>query len=258
MTEYQIRTDRHGRSERIAIPDGTEVAAVAALGARLAEGAATLKKAEARARRAHEDRRRFDDESKREVHTAALAGAASPSKKLVKKLRAVEDEVVEADLEHEGAIGVAAALKREVLAALVHNAPALRAEAVAHLDADVRQLATAHASLLKVAALYAEHAGVLALLERLRVGKAPVMGLLPGDGAQANFAISTALAQLKAAVYHATMFMEQRKVAPLPQAAEVADDESQAVEADDEGESDDLGDSMTIDDEPDDDDGDDE
>lgn len=253
MTDYKVQP-HDGRGETIAIPDHTEVAAVAALHVRLAESAELTSKANKRAEQAHKARRRFDDDSKAEVRRAALDGKSSPSKSLVKRLRALDEEVVEANLEREGAQAVAAAVKRDAIATLVKHAPALRAEAVAHLDADTLRLATVHAKLREVVAGYIEHGGSLVLLERLRVGKTPAMGPLQGAGAQASIALTTALDALAVAVAEVTRFMEQAKVAPMPTLDETDDADAEADSDDDKR--DEPGDRMVLDVDDDDDDND--
>lgn len=252
MTEYKIRT-RTGR-ETFAVPEHTEVAAVAALAPRFAETTARGESADARARRAHQERQRFDGDSKREIRRAARAGDPSPAKKLVKRLRALDEEVAEADFERDGAIEGAAVLKAEALVTVVKHAPALRAEAVGDLDADILRIATVHGKLREVAAGFLEHGGTLVLLERLRVGKSAAMNPMQGAGAQASIALSGAINALADAVRHATEFMEQAKVAPMPTIQEVDDDEADEHADDDEP----AGDAMVIDTETDDEDDDDD
>jgi hypothetical protein len=254
VTDYKIRT-RTGR-ETFPVPEHTEVAAVAALGPRFAECASLGEKAEKRAAHAHKERQRFDDETKREIRRAARAGEPSPAKKLVKRLRALDDAVAEADYERDGAMEAAAALKNEALATLVKHAPALRAEAVAHLDADALRLATVHAKLREVAAGYTEHGGSLVLIERLRVGKSPAMSPLQGAGAQAQIALTAALDALTVAVAEVTRFMEQAKVAPMPTLDEI--EEADGVEREPADDDEPTGDAMVIDTDDDDDEDDDD
>lgn len=219
----------NGRSEKFEIPNDTEVKAVANLRPQLERGEAAAKAAERRLGNARAARLAFDADAKSEVRAAARAGESSPSKKLVKRLRAIEEEVVEAELEYEGAIAVMTDLRTQTLATLVKHAPALRAEAVADVDADMLKLATLHGKLREIQAGYDEHSGTLGLLERLRTGKSPIMTHSQGAATKANNALVVAADALAEAVRHVTALRDQSKAAPLPVADEAPVDDATPV-----------------------------
>ncbi|MGB4777480.1 hypothetical protein [Microbacterium sp.] len=147
---------------------------------------------------------RAEAEIAAEAAASAEDGGAVPAKKLVKKLRAAQDERDEARIVLDGrdaALRKAHAKLRDVIR---HHTPALRAAAIDDLDADILKLATAHARLRELATLVEEHLGTLGMVERLPKDGHPVMMVEAGAPNLAVAYVGEALDRLTMAIGNAT------------------------------------------------------
>ncbi|WP_404435235.1 hypothetical protein LG322_08725 [Microbacterium aerolatum] len=112
-----------------------------------------------------------------EAADAAEDGGAVPAKKLVKKLRAAQDALDEARIEFDARDTALRKAHGRVIETIQHHAPAWRAEALAHADAEILRVTTAREMLRKAGGDLDESLSTLGLLDRLTDGL-KVRGLL--------------------------------------------------------------------------------
>lgn len=184
-----------GISVKLPAPHRTEVKGivkpVTKLGKRLArhqEAAADLSKAMAaftRTTQAIED----------EAADAAKGDRPVEAKKLVKRQRAAEDAVEEARIDQTAAATAMRSAYSEVIEAVGHHRPALRAEAIANLDADMLALATVLSRLREIFENVDEHVGVLGMVDTFDTDTRPILRPTFAGG-KVPFHVSVAIQEL--------------------------------------------------------------
>lgn len=156
-------------------PHRTDVKALAEPVEKFAARAAQHAAAGARLRAASGAVERVKAAIDAEAAEAAEDGGEVDTRKLVKRLRAAEDELDAARIEMNGRDAALRKAHAKIVDAVRHNAPALRAEAVANLDSDMLKIATAHARLQELLVDVQEHAGMLGLVDSIFGDALPVL-----------------------------------------------------------------------------------
>lgn len=209
MTRLSFHPAYATRPSNVDIPD-TEIKAITTEAARFTETIARHNEQSAQLAATRAALREATAKNKEAVRIAARGGKPIESKKLVKRARDLEDTAAELELELEAADAIANSQHAALVGVLLHNAPALKAEALAGLDADMLRLATEHAKVRQLRTGVAERLGVLGLLERLQRGDSPVMNT-PRAHAGTIIALDTAINELAAAVTGVSLAIEAGK-----------------------------------------------
>lgn len=178
--QYNLHS-REGGSLMLALPDAPRIPIPAVREAveKFAKRAAQHREARAALNAADDVVARARGEIDAEAADAAEDGGAVPAKKLVKKLRAAQDALDEAQIEFDARDTALRKAHTRVVETIRHHAPAWRAASASALDASILRLTTAAAATRKADTELQEALGVLGLLDRLTTGL-----VMPGIGAR--------------------------------------------------------------------------